>query len=284
MLVSSTSMVSFAKSPLHAPAERPLVVLDESDAWMYAGTSIPAVGARDVTLGEAANPQRLAREGEEPEAVVLSLTEIESDSRLHWAFEVGTRLNGAEEPLYKIDWAAWQEHADEPVGAWLPEWDGEGVDRSLARAERQWRFAKQALDDAGVLRQYLVVLAARLGRSRRRVGETLGLSPARIQQLHETAPAGIVADVEEFVRTATRVAAQLGRKVRPRAELSRPEGLGGDEFEEAVDSMIALGLIEEVAKGLSLSKDGKALLAEEGQKRKPAKTDRDREHAGEATR
>jgi hypothetical protein len=258
--------------------------LDESDAWLYADTVIPAVGARDITLGEATNPNRLARAGEEPEAVLLSLTEIESDKRLHWAFESGTRLNGDKEPLYKVDWAVWQEHADEPVGAWLPEWDGHGVDRSLALAERQWRFAKQALDDAGVMRQYLVVLAARLGRSRRVVGETLGLSSARIQQLHETAPPEIVAEVEEFVRTASRVAGQLGKETRPRAELPRPPGLGGDEFEETIDSMIAVGLIEKAAKGLRLTKDGQTLLAEKDQKRRPVMTDKDRERAGEATR
>lgn len=277
-------MVSFAKSPLNPPTERPLLVLDDSDSWLYADTPIPAVGARDVTLAEATKPEQLAREGEEPTAVVLSLTEIESDKRLHWAFEAGTRLNGDKEPLYKIDWAVWQEHADEPVGAWLPEWDGRGMDRSLALAERQWRFAKQALDDAGVLRQYLVVLAARLGRSRRLVAEILGLSPARIQQLSETAPAEVVAEVEDFVRTASRVADQLGRETRPRTDLPRPNGLGGDEFEEVLDSMIAVGLIEEAPKGLRLTKDGRTLLAEKDQKRKPVMTNQDRERTGSATK
>jgi hypothetical protein len=277
-------MVSFAKSPLQPLAERPLVVMGESDAWLYADTEIPAVGARDITLDEAIKPDCLGRPGEEPKAVLLSLTEMESDKRLHWAFEVGTRLNGDEEPLYKVDWAAWQEHAGKPVGAWLPEWDGQGVDRPLALAERQWRFVKQALDDAGVLRQYLIVLATRLGRSRRLVGETLGLSTARIQQLHETAPPEVVADVEDFVRTASRVAEQLGGESWPRAELPRPDGLGSDEFEEVVASMIAVGLIEEATKGLRLTNDGWTLIAEKDQKSKPVMTDRDRERAGNATR
>lgn len=41
-----------------------------------------------------------------------------------------TRLNGEEEPLYKVPWSVWQEHADQTVGAWLPECDADGLDRA----------------------------------------------------------------------------------------------------------------------------------------------------------
>lgn len=277
-------MKSFAKSPLLSPPDqRPQLLWGESEEWKYAEADIPAVGARDVTLAEATKPRIISRAEGEPEAVLLSLTEVEADKRLFFAFEEGTRLNGEEEPLYKVSWEVWQEHAAQPVGAWLPEWDGVGLDRSMALVEREYRFAKLALEETGVLRHYLVVLAAHLGRSRRVVGETLGLSPARIQQLNETASREVVADVEEFLSSAARVAALLGEGVCPRDELPRPRDLGGDELEEIVASMIAVGLIEEAADGLSLTKDGRFLLEGKSAKRKPVKSDKDRERAGDAT-
>lgn len=286
MLVKFTSMKSFAKAPssLSPLSERPQLALHDSGEWRYAGTPIAAVGARDVTLAEAAHPRIVSRSGDEPEAVLLSLTEIEADERLLWAVKKGTRLNGEDDPLYKIPWAVWQEYAAEPVDAYLPEWDGAGLDRSLALAEREYRFAKQAMDDAGVRRQYLVILASRLGRSRRIVGETLGLSPARIQQLSEAPPDEVVAGVEEFLGSAIRVAALLGSGACPREELPRPRDLGGDEFEEIITSMIAVGLVEKTAEGLRLTEDGCILLGKMGAKRKPVKSDSDRERAGDATR
>ncbi len=283
MLVVLTSMKSFANTPLVSAKERPRIAPDGSGGWKYSDTEIPAVGARDITLAQAANPRKIVRPEEEPEAVLFSLSEIESDRRLHWVLEAGTRLNGGEEPEYKVPWAAWQEHAAEPVGAWLPEWDGTGLDRSMALTERHYRFAKQALDDAGVWRQYLVVLAARLGRSRRIVGKTLGLSTARIQQLNESAPDELVADVDEFVASATRVAALIGAEACQRDQLLRPRDLGVDELEEIVDSMIATGLVEETTEGLQLTPDGLSLVAMKV-KRKPVNSDVDRERAGNATR
>jgi hypothetical protein len=242
------------------------------------------VGARDVTLAEAANPRIIARADDEPEAVLLSLSEIEADTRLLWAVKEGRRLDGDEEPEYKVPFAIWQEHAGQPVGAWFPEWDGSGLDRSLALAERDYRFAKHALEDAGVLRQYLIVLAARLGRSRRVVGETLGLSAARVQQLSEAPSDEMLADVEELVGSATQVAVLLGSGACPRDELPRPRALGGDELEEIIASMISVGLAEEVEEdGLRLTEDGLALLETKGVKRKPVKGDQDRERAGSAT-
>lgn len=277
-------MKPFINSPLVPASERPSVALDDSAGWRYDGTEIPVVGARDVTLAEAANPRIIARADDEPEAVLLSLSEIEADTRLLWAVKEGRRLDGDEEPEYKVPFAIWQEHAGQPVGAWFPEWDGSGLDRSLALAERDYRFAKHALEDAGVLRQYLIVLAARLGRSRRVVGETLGLSAARVQQLSEAPSDEMLADVEELVGSATQVAVLLGSGACPRDELPRPRALGGDELEEIIASMISVGLAEEVEEdGLRLTEDGLALLETKGVKRKPVKGDQDRERAGSAT-
>lgn len=137
-------MKTFANTPLVQASERPSIASDDSAGWKYEGTEIPVVGARDVTLAEVANPRIIARAGAEPEAVLLSLSEIEADTRLLWAVKEGKRLNGDEEPEYKVPFAIWQEHSGQPVGAWLPEWDGSGLDRSLALAEREYRFAKQS--------------------------------------------------------------------------------------------------------------------------------------------
>lgn len=278
-------MKSFAHNPVAPTSERPGVALDESGSWKYEGTEIPAVGARDVTLAESVNPRRIVRVGEEPEAVLLSLSEVEADPRLLWAVEAGKRVNGDDEPEYKVPFAIWQEHAGQPVGAWLPERDGSGLDRSLALAEREYRFAKRALEDAGALRQYLILLAARLGRSRRVVGETLSLSAARVQQLSEAPSDEMVADVDEFVASATEVAVLLGSGTVPRDKLPRPRALGGDEFEEIIASMIFAGLAEEVTgDGLKLTEDGLALLRAKSGKRRPVKGDQDRERAGSATK
>jgi hypothetical protein len=242
------------------------------------------VGARDITLAETADPRVIARADGEPEAVLLSLTEIESDQKLLWALPAGTRLDGDEEPLYKSPWEVWQEHASEPVGAWLPEHDANGLDRELAIRERDYRFAKQALDDLGVARQYMILLAARLGRSRRVVGEILGRSAARVQQLSEAPSADLVAAVERFVDDATRIATLIGTDACPRDELPRPRDLGADELEELLDSMKATGLLENSESVVKLTGDGTALLKPKNRPRKPVKSDSDRERAGDATR
>ena len=277
-------MKPFADTPLVPSRERPRIAADEAARWTYEGTEIPVVGARDLTLAEVANPRMIVRAGEEPEAVLLSLSEIEADKRLGWAVHEGQRMSGGEEPEYKIPFPVWQEHGGESVDAYLPEWDGSGLDRSLALAEREYRFAKQAVEDTGVTRQFLVVLAARLGRSRRVVGETLGLSPARVQQLSESPSDALLTGVEEFVGSATKVAVLLGSDTCARDEVPHPRAMGSDELGEIVDAMISAGLAEEVADaGLRLTEDGHALIRTNEKGRKPASGDRDRERAGSAT-
>jgi hypothetical protein len=267
-------------------AERPAVVL-EAGSWEYEGTGIVAVGARDVTLGEAADPLMVGRRDQEPEAVLLPLSEIIKDERLNWALQAGTKLDDGFEPLFKVPWSVWQEHAAEPVRAWLPECDATGIDRSLAAAEREFRFAKQAADAAGLVRHYLVLLATRLGRSRREVGETLGLSTGRVQQLNENLPGDLAKEVEEFVSAAACVASAIGEGPCPRDDVPRPPELGSDELDQVVTSMLVLGLLEEVAGSLLLTDDGRSLIdlaPGAGAKLREQKASADRERAGDATR
>jgi hypothetical protein len=240
-------------------ATRPLLVRDEEGTWRYSHGGIAAVGARDVTLGDTVAPLVVARPGSEPEAVLLPLSAIVADQRLNWALQKGTRLEGDRETLFKVPWSVWQEHAAEPVDAFLPEYDASGVDRCLAVAERRVRFAKQALEAAGRDRTWLVVLATHLGRSRRDVGETLGLSTGRVQQLNEGSPSAIAEEVEQFVRDAAAVVRLMGDRPRAREDLPLPRASGRDQLEEVVASMVVLGLLEEGPDGLTVTDDGRAL-------------------------
>lgn len=266
-----------------ANADRPALVLDEAGVWQYAGTDVVAVGARDITLAEVVNPLIIGRAGQEPEAVLLPLSAIIDDARLNWVLQEGTRLDGGGEPKFEVPWSIWQEHAEAAVDAWLPECDATGIDRPLAAAEREFRFTKQALEAAGLVRQRLVILATRLGRSRREVGETLGLSTGRVQQLNEDPPDELVAEVEEFIGAAALLAARLENGVCPRQDLPRPREFGADQLDQVVDSMLVLGLLEEVIEGLRLTDDGRALL-DTAAKRAAQKTDADRERASNAAR
>jgi hypothetical protein len=252
-------MLATLDSFVAPPATRPLLVRDEAGTWRYAGGGIVAVGARDVTLGDTVAPLVVARPGSEPEAVLLPLSAIVADHRLNWALQEGTRLEGDHEPLFKVSWSVWQEHAAEPVDAWLPEYDASGVDRCLAVAERRVRFAKQALEAAGRDRTWMVVLATHLGRSRRDVGETLGLSTGRVQQLNEDPPSAIAEEVERFVRDAAVVVRLIGDRPCPRDDLPLPRESGRDQLEEVVASMVVLGLLEEGPDGLTVTDDGRTL-------------------------
>jgi hypothetical protein len=267
-----------------ADADQPSLVL-EAGTWQYDGTSIPAVGARDISLGEVVDPLWIGRSGREPEAVLLPLSVIIEDERLNWVLQAGTKLDGDAEPMFKVSWPVWQEHAAQPVDAWLPERDAAGIARALALAEREFRFAKQKLDTVGLIRYRLVVLASRLGHSRRKVAETLGLSTGRVQQLNEDPPDELVKEVDEFVRAAVLVAGLIGESPCPREDIPRPRKFGSDQLDELIDSMLTLGLLEERADGLGLTNDGRALMdmpLSDGAKRKEEETNVDRERASDA--
>jgi hypothetical protein len=268
-----------------AEADQPSLVLDEEGTWQYEGTGVPAVGARNISLGEVVDPLMIGRSGREPEAVLLPLSAIIDNERLNWVLQAGTKLDGDAEPMFKVSWPVWQEHAAQPVDAWLPERDADGVARALALAEREFRLVKEKLDTAGLVRHRLVVLAGRLGQSRRRVAETLGLSTGRVQQLSEDPPDELVNEVDEFVHAAALVADMIGAGSCPREEIPRPRKFGSDQLDELIDSMLTLGLLEKKAGNLELTNDGRALMDTPlggGAKRKEEETGVDRERASDA--
>jgi hypothetical protein len=278
-------MLTFPDSLAVCPDDDRLpVVLGDEGAWYYEGTDIAAVGARDVTLEKAVDPLVIGRIGQDPEAVLLPLSAIIGDQRLNWALQAGTKLDGGAEPLFEVPWSVWQEHAAEPIDAWLPECDAPGISGPMAAAERDFRFAKRALDAAGLIRNQLVVLATHLGLSRREVGETLGLSTGRVQQLNEDPPSEVAKEVEEFVSAATLLAGLIGERSCPRADIPIPRELGSDQLDELVDSMLTLRLLDEATDGLHLTDDGRALIdipSGTGAKRKERKNAMER--VGDAT-
>lgn len=284
MLVYPTSMLSYLNIFLEAPqADRPTVGLSRAGAWEYEETGIPAVGARGLTLSEKLAPLMIGRPGEEPVAVLLPLYEVDRDPRLQWARQAGVELEGEDGPLLQVPFSLWQEHAEEIVGAWVPERDAEGIERSLAIAEREFRFSQQALEATRLIRNCIVVLASHLGRSRREVGESLGLSLGRVQQLSEDPPPEVVKVVEEVLEAATLVAKNIGDRPCPREDVPKPRALSSEDLDRVLDSMLLLGLLEEDADGLRLTADGLALDAPRPAGRKQRKGAIDRERTSDAT-
>ena len=196
-------------SVLAARAQREEVPTERDDrgVWRYAGTNVEVPGARDVTLAEQVRPREVARSGESPEAVLLSLSEIVADARLNWALQAGTRLQGSgtQDDVFVVPWSVWQEHADEAVGAHLPERDARGVMRGVARVERELRLARHRQEVAARERLLMLLFASELGATRRATAALLGVSPTRVQQLIDEADEDTRATARELVEDARHI-------------------------------------------------------------------------------
>lgn len=271
-------MSSFSEKVFDVPnAERPPVELNERGEAEYRDSGIAAVGARALTLEEAVDPLLVSRPGDgEPVAVQVPLSAVADHPQLEPLLRSGTVIEADPEPLVQIPWPVWQEHAEQTVGLWLPERDAVGVDRALAIAVRELRFAKQEVEARNFARNCLVVLGTRLGRSRRRISVIADLSAARIQQLNDDPPR----EVTEFVRIATLVAGLLGEDPCSRDDVPHPRGLDAEELAGVLDSMLAVGLLEEASGGLQLTADGAALCGLAKRPRR-ARGERKRSSGGE---
>jgi hypothetical protein len=248
-------MYTFSETLFDVPkVERPPVGLNERGEPEYGDSGIAAVGARTLTLGEAIDPLLVCRAGQrEPVAVQLPLSVFDEHPQLAPVLRSGTVIKS--EKLVQIPWPLWQEHAEQPVGLWLPERDAVGVDRILATAVRELRFAQHEAEARSFARNCLVVLETWLGRSRRHVAELADLSAARVQQLSDDPPR----EVTEFLRVATLVAGLLGEEPCPRDDVPRPRDVDVEELDRVLDSMLAVGLLEEGPDGLGLTEDGLTL-------------------------
>jgi hypothetical protein len=278
-------MSSFLKTLFNVlSAERPPVELNERGEPEYRGSGVPAVGARNLALGDAVDPLLVCRPGRsDPVAVQVPLSIVTDHPQLELVLRSGLRIEADPEPLVQIPWPVWQEHAEQTVGLWLPERDADGLDRALAIAVRELRFAQHETEARSFVRSCLVVLGIRMGRSRRYVADFADLSVTRVQQLNEDPPP----EVTEFVRIAALVVGLLGEKPCPREEVPRPRDVDAEEFDGVIDSLLAVGLLEEVPEGLCLTDDGSALRSS-GERPRRARRERkhgvDGERAGDADR
>lgn len=249
--------------------ERPSVELING-AWIDEATGREVVGAKSITLGERFRPYEVARPGDAADWVQFSLSELESHPALavlitHPAI---VRLTGGTEPIYQLPMPSWQEIRDQAVAAWIPEFDSDGINQSLAAVERRVRAMKDALDELTRTRLLVLLLATRAGHSRRELSDITGLSLARIQQLIESPPEVAVAEVDGIIAEMRGIFGTADGPIRLSQIASR---LGADRAEELIDHLSAVRLVEAVEDGLALTDDGRRALADT-----PATRGRDR--------
>jgi len=119
-----------------------------------------------------------------------------------------------------------------------------------------------------------------MGKSRRDVGETLGLSTGRVQQLNDDPPAELVAEVDRFIRDAMQIAAVLETRPSSRDEVPSRHGLGSDRVDEVVMDMLALGMLVETPEGLKVTDIGQIVSAA-GSKRSLSSRTARKAHSGD---
>jgi hypothetical protein len=227
----------------------------EDGAWRYAGTAALVPGAEDQTLGDVVNVRLIARPGEEPEAVLISLTEITKDRRLAWVLQKGTRLSGGDDELFSVAWPTWQEHVGEPVDVRAPERDADGIDRAIAITERTVRLLRHELERATEARQVIVGVASGLGVTRRHVAGVIGVSTGRIQQLLDDAPRRVQLEVERVLRDAPTILELVHEEPLGRDQIEPPKGWDRSQVSEMIAQLVNLGLLAD-KDGASLSRTG----------------------------
>jgi hypothetical protein len=229
--------------------------------WYYAGTDVPVPGARDVTLREKVRPRQVARPEERPEAVMLSLSEIIGNPRLNWALQAGTRLRGGSEDAFVVPWAVWEERGADVVDVSVPERDGVGLMRGLARVERELRLARHRQGIAASARLRTLLFASRLGATRRATAEILGLSPTRVQQLLDDAGDEVQAEVKELEQDAARVLElTLRAGEMTEAELAAALEVSAPRFERVLHVLRLCDLVVDDGRALRLTDAGQEAL------------------------
>lgn len=235
----------------------------EDGIWCYRGTDVPVPGATDVTFGDLVAAREVRRPGRDPESVLLSLSELIAEERLNWVLQSGVRLEGADEDLFLVPWPVWRERASEPVDAYAPERDDRGVGHQLAVAERDLRLLRREIELATNRRARAVAIASELGLTRRQIGELLGISPARVQQLLDDAPAALRLDVGRFIEEARAVIGRLSTGGVARGGLSMP-GWSDVDLGQTIDELIAWELVvEDPAGTLKIGKRAAVLIEDD---------------------
>lgn len=192
------------------------------------------------------------------ERVVVSGDSIrESPDLLKWCIEAGEPMYGPNGRLKEVfvPYEIWTEKDRVPGALVAPEHSPDDAKRKLALAERNYREADQALEEAAEARaDVLRLLAGRLTRQQAR--EITGLSVGRIQQLIrrekltelEVGVLGIL-DVKGG-RSAGSVQ-ELAQKQFPRTGASAIDGV--------LRELVTRGLVKAGGETIRLTREGRAL-------------------------
>jgi hypothetical protein len=211
----------------------------DDGVWCYSGTDIAVPGAVDRTLDEIVDVRVVARPGQEPDAVLLARSEVEGNPSLAWVPELGRLLCGQSADQYEVPWPVWQERAVASIGVRAPERDSDGLKRRLAIDERSVRFARSQLEQMTEIRARTIAIASGLGMTRREIGELLGLSAGRVQQVLEDLPTILRSEVDHLLRHVLKVLRHLGSRSGSIEDLTSSL----DIDVRAIDELVSFGLL-----------------------------------------
>jgi hypothetical protein len=213
----------------------------EDGVWYYGGTDIAVPGAVDRTLGEVVDARVVARRDGAPEAVLITRSEIQSIPGLDWVPALGKLLRQEPEEEYEVPWPVWQERSVAPIGVRAPERDSSGLRCLLATEERSLRFARWEADRVSGRRARTIAISSRLGETRKEIGDTIGLSTGRIQQIIEDLSPTILAEVDQLADEILAVVRYLGSRAVNSNEVAR--SIGCDEG--LLPELVTMGLLAE---------------------------------------
>lgn len=158
---------------------------DSEGVWRFADSHLPVPGARDLTLTERFEPKRVvAADGKIERIVVSGQSILDAPDLLGWCLEQGTKVEDQAGDVSEVlvPYELWQERDRIPNALVAPEHSEDEAEREVALAERGFREAEKALEEAAdkranMLRRY----AGQMTRQEARA--ITGLSVGRIQQL-----------------------------------------------------------------------------------------------------
>jgi biotin operon repressor len=97
-----------------------------------------------------------------------------------------------------------------------------------------------------------IAIASGLGMTRREIGELLGLSAGRVQQVLEDLPPRLRSEVDHLLRDVLKVLRHLGSRSSSGEDLARSSGIDSN----AIDELISLDLLRQDGALISVSDAG----------------------------
>jgi predicted transcriptional regulator len=241
-------------------------VREKDGTWRYADTWIKVPGARDRTLSEAFRP-KLVVSGQASDAQVERVVVDGKDVKSHpgllgWCLEEGTPLHDKSGSLIEVlvPYKAWQSRDRIPGGILAPENSQDVAEREVAIAEREYREAEHALEQAAakraaILHEHDGVL------TRERARSITGLSVGRIQQLIRSA-AGLDDVDHEILEVIRRGEGASTKDVAYRVNARMGVNLSRQAFKSRLTVLRKREVVETTAGGYRLTDLGQKALEE----------------------